>query len=130
MKKVVVILIVFVLMLGAMTGEIVFVNNFYNDLQSDLEDVRESIELNKDNVAAEDTVKKCKTLADKWENGKKYLLTLQNHNTVRNLDDKIISLNYVVMSDNYNDAVIFVNSAINYIDDVLLDSVPFLSNIF
>ena len=33
------------------------------------------------------------------------------------------------VEDNYNDAVIFVRSAINYIDDVLLDSVPFLSNI-
>ena len=57
------------------------------------------------------------------------LLILQNHNTVRGLDDKIVSLEYVVKSDNYNDAVIFVNSAINYIDDILLDGIPFLSNI-
>ena len=55
---------------------------------------------------------------------------LQNHNTLRNLDDKIVSLQKVVKSDNYNDAVIFVHSAINYIDDVLLDSIPYLSNIF
>ena len=71
----------------------------------------------------------CDAMLKKWEKGKRALLMLQNHNTVRNLDDKLVSLAAVVGSDNYNDAVIFVQSAINYIDDVLLDSVPFLSNI-
>ena len=49
---------------------------------------------------------------------------------MRNFDDKIVCLVKVVKSDNYNDAVIFVSSAINYIDDVLLDSMPYVSNIF
>ena len=57
------------------------------------------------------------------------MLMLQNHNTVRNLDGQIMSLGAVVRSDNYNDAVIFARSAINYIDDILLDSVPYLSNL-
>lgn len=129
MKKVVVILIVFALMIGGMAGEIVFVNKFYNGLQSDLQRVAKSIELNDDNVNNAETVALCSALVKKWEKGKRTLLTIQNHNTVRNLDDKIVSLSYVVKSDNYNDAVIFVNSAINYIDDVLLDSMPYLSNL-
>lgn len=129
MKKVVVILIVFALMIGGMAGEIVFVNKFYNGLQSDLQRVAKSIELNEDNVNNAETVALCSALVKKWEKGKRTLLTIQNHNTVRNLDDKIVSLSYVVKSDNYNDAVIFVNSAINYIDDVLLDSMPYLSNL-
>ena len=129
MKKVVVILIVFALMIGGMVGEIVFVNKFYNGLQSDLQIVAKSIEANEDNVNNAETVALCTALVKKWEKGKHTLLTIQNHNTVRNLDDKIISLSYVVKSDNYNDAVIFVYSAINYIDDVLLDSMPYLSNL-
>lgn len=130
MKKVVVILIVFALMLGAMIGEIVYVNKFYNGLQSDLEAVAVSIEANEEHVDNAQTVAMCDKLVNKWEKGKRTLLMLQNHNTVRNLDDKIVSLQKVVKSDNYNDAVIFVHSAINYIDDVLLDSIPYLSNIF
>ena len=130
MKKVVVILIVFALMLGAMIGEIVYVNKFYNGLQRDLEVVAQSIEKNEEHVDNAQTVALCDKLVKKWEKGKHLLLTMQNHNTVRNLDDKIVTLKYVVQSDNYNDAVILVNSAINYIDDVLLDSIPYLSNIF
>ncbi|MDE7405938.1 MAG: DUF4363 family protein [Clostridiales bacterium] len=130
MKKVVVILVVFALMLGAMIGEIVYVNKFYNGLQSDLEAVAVSIEANEEHVDNVQTVAMCDKLVKKWEKGKRTLLMLQNHNTVRNLDDKIVSLQKVVKSDNYNDAVIFVHSAINYIDDVLLDSIPYLSNIF
>lgn len=130
MKKVVVILIVFALMLGAMIGEIVYVNKFYNELQADLEAVSVSIEANEEHVDNAQTGAMCDKLVKKWEKGKRTLLMLQNHNTVRNLDDKIISLQKVVKSDNYNDAVIFVHSAINYIDDVLLDSIPYLSNIF
>ena len=116
-------------MVGGMVGEIVFVNKFYNGLQSDLNQVAKSIEANEEHVNNDQTVALCSALVKKWEKGKRTLLTLQNHNTVRNLDDKIVSLQYVVQSDNYNDAVIFVYSAINYIDDVLLDSMPYLSNL-
>ncbi|MCH5165687.1 MAG: DUF4363 family protein [Clostridiales bacterium] len=129
MKKVIVILVVFCVMLGAMIGEMVYVNKFYNGLQSDLEAIAESIEINEENVQNPQTEELCDKLVKKWETGKRTLLMLQNHNTVRNLDDKIVSLSAVIKSDNYNDAVIFVRSAINYIDDVLLDSIPFLSNI-
>ena len=129
MKKVVVILVVFALMVGAMVGEIVYVNKFYNGLQRDLETIAESIDTNEEHVGNEITVELCEKLVKKWEKGKRVLLMLQNHNTVRNLDDKIVSLLAVTKSDNYNDAVIFVQSAINYIDDVLLDSIPYLSNI-
>lgn len=129
MKKVIVILAVFVLMIGAMVGEIVYVNKFYNGLQRDLEAISESIDANEERVDNAATVKLCDSLVKKWEKGKRTLLMLQNHNTVRNLDDRIVSLSAVVKSDNYNDAVIFVHSAINYIDDVLLDSIPFMSNI-
>ncbi|MDE7163898.1 MAG: DUF4363 family protein [Clostridiales bacterium] len=129
MKKVAVILVVFALMLGAMIGEIVYVNKFYNGVQRDLEVIAASIEANEAHVDNATTVELCEKLVKKWEKGKRTLLTLQNHNTVRNLDDKIVSLLGVVKSDNYNDAVIFVKSAINYIDDVLLDSIPYLSNI-
>lgn len=129
MKKVIVILIVFSVLVGGMIGEIVFVNNFYNGLQSDLEAVAESIDANEEHVDNPHTTELCEKLLAKWEKGKGTLLMLQNHNTVRNLDEKIVSLAAVVKSDNYNDAVIFVRSAINYIDDVLLDSIPYLSNI-
>lgn len=129
MKKLITILIVFSVMIVAMVCEIVFVNSFYNGIQSDLEVAAESIDINKDNVNNEQTVKLCDDLLSKWEKGKHRLLMLQNHNVVRGMDDKIVSLAAVVKSDNYNDAVIFVRSAINYIDDILLDSIPYLSNI-
>lgn len=129
MKKVAVILAVFAVMLVAMICEIVFVNKFYNGIQSDLETIAKSIDENEQNVDNDETAALCDALLAKWEKGKKVLLTIQNHNTVRNFDDKIVSLAAVVKSDNFNDAVIFVRSAINYIDDVLLDSIPYLSNI-
>lgn len=112
-----------------MALEIYFVNGFYSELQTDLEAARDSIERNEENVDNAETVKLCENILAKWEKGRTSLLLIQNHNAVRNFDDKIVSLDAVVKSDNYNDAVIFVTSAINYIDDVLLDSIPYLSNI-
>lgn len=129
MKKAIIILCVFAVMVGAMITELVFVNKFYNGLQAELEVVAESIELNESNVSNAETVALCEKVAGKWEKGKRALLLLQNHNTVRNLDEKIISLVAVVKSDNYNDAVIFAQSAINFVDDILLDSMPYLSNL-
>lgn len=129
MKKLAVILCVFAVMTAAMIGEIVFVNNFYSGLQKDLETVAENIDVHEDNVDNAQTVAMCEAVAQKWESRRKTLLMLQNHNTVRGFDDKIVSLVAVIKSDNYNDAVIFVRSAINYIDDVLLDSIPYLSNL-
>ena len=129
MKKVIVIVVVFLIMIGGMIGEITYVNKFYNGLQADLEAIAQSIDENEEHVQNPQTEQLCDAMLKKWEKGKRALLMLQKHNTVRNLDDKLVSLAAVVGSDNYNDAVIFVQSAINYIDDVLLDSVPFLSNI-
>ena len=129
MKKVIVIVVVFLIMIGGMIGEITYVNKFYNGLQADLEAIAQSIDENEEHVQNPQTEQLCDAMLKKWEKGKRALLMLQNHNTVRNLDDKLVSLAAVVGSENYNDAVIFVQSAINYIDDVLLDSVPFLSNI-
>ncbi len=130
MKKLITIIVVFAITLGAMIGELVYVNNFYNGLQADLEEIAENIDMNSEHVENAQTIELCDALLNKWEKGRGILLSLQNHNTVRGLDDKLISLNAVVKSDNYNDAVIFVRSAINYIDDVLLDSMPYASNIF
>ncbi len=129
MKKLTVILVTFGIVVIAMICEIVYVNKFYNGLQTDLERIAESIDENEQNVDNAETTRLCDNLLKKWEKGRDFLLTVQNHNTVRGLDDKIISLAAVVRSDNYNDAVIFAHSAINYIDDVLLDSMPYISNI-
>lgn len=129
MKKLIVILSVFGVLLVAMICEIVFVNDFYSGLQGDLENVKASIETHESDLDNEATVSLCEGVAEKWEVGKKWLLLVQNHNTVRSFDDKITSLVAVVKADNIDDAVIFVNSAINSIDDIMLDSMPFLSNI-
>ena len=129
MKKAVIILVVFAVMVSAMIVEIVYVNRFYNGIQKDLEVIAESIERNEEHVENDETVALCDAILEKWEKGKKIVLMLQNHNTARNLDEKIVSLGAVVKSDNFNDAVIFVQSAINFIDDVLLDSMPYLSNL-
>ena len=129
MKKLIVILVVFAVLVGCIAGEMVYENKLYNGLQADLEKIAVSIDNNEEHVKNPETIELCEKLTKKWEKGKSVLLILQNHNTVRALDDKIVSLEKVVKSDNYNDAVIFVHSAINYIDDVLLDSIPFLANI-
>ncbi len=129
MKKLIVILVVFAVLVGGIIGEMIYENKLYNGLQSDLEKIAVSIERNEEHVDNPETVELCEKLVKKWEKGKRIVLMLQNHNTVRMLDDKIVSLESVVKSDNYNDAVIFVSSAINFIDDVLLDGMPYLSNI-
>lgn len=129
MKKMIVILSVFAVLIGCIIGEMIYENMLYNGIQRDLEKISVSINANEEHVDNPETVGLCEKLVKKWEKGKRVVLMLQNHNTVRTLDDKIVSLEKVVKSDNFNDAVIFVSSAINYIDDILLDSMPYPSNI-
>ena len=78
MKKAIIILSVFAVMVGAMIAELIFVNKFYNSLQAELEVVAESIELNESNVSNAETVALCEKVAGKWEKGKRTLLMLQN----------------------------------------------------
>ncbi len=42
MKKVIVIVVVFLIMIGGMIGEITYVNKFYNGLQADLEAIAQT----------------------------------------------------------------------------------------
>ena len=50
MKKVIVIVVVFLIMIGGMIGEITYVNKFYNGLQADLEAIAQSIDENEEHV--------------------------------------------------------------------------------
>ena len=84
MKKLIVILSVFGVLLAAMICEIVCVNDYYSKLQTELEAVKESIDINEAHVDNEATVALCEKVAKNWEEGKKWLLLIQNHNTVRN----------------------------------------------
>ena len=71
MKKVVVILVVFALMIGAMIGEIVYVNKFYNGLQADLEAVAVSIDADEEHVDNAQTVAMGDNLVKNWDKGKR-----------------------------------------------------------
>ena len=67
MKKVIVIVVVFLIMIGGMIGEITYVNKFYNGLQADLEAIAQSIDENEEHVQNPQTEQLCDAMLKKWE---------------------------------------------------------------
>ena len=59
MKKLIVILVVFALRVGAMITEIVFVDKYYSSLQAELEVIADEIELNEEHVATPQGIELC-----------------------------------------------------------------------
>lgn len=129
MKKFIVISVVMALLIGALIWEVVFTDSFYRDVKADLQVVEQSIWQHKDNLDNEETAAAVERALNTWQKKVDVLLIVENHAVVRSLDDKIVGLHVITKSDNFNDAVIYVQSAINFINDVLTDDMPLWNNI-
>lgn len=129
MKKVIAISAVFAALVVVMICELVFTARFYASVEDKLQNVKTVVWENKDDLKVEQTSKAIESTVAEWERGKNMLLLVDNHTTVRALDDKIISLKGIIESDNFNDAVIYIDSAINLINDILIDDMPYLINL-
>ena len=129
MKRNIIMLCIFGLVVGLAVVDVMFTTRFYNRTLDNLYAADISIEQNIENINNCQTVALANKANDDWEKGKRHLMMLVNHNVVRYVDEKFVSLLTQVESNNYIDAIVSSKTLISYIKDLKEENHPYLRNI-
>ena len=129
MKKIITMCVIVVLIAGFATIDLVFTTRFYSNTLDNLQVAALSIADNQKNLTNADTIAKIYKANDEWEKGKNRLTMLVNHNVVRQMDEKFVSLIAQIETNNYLDAMITVKALISQVKDLREENYPLLRNI-
>lgn len=130
MKKLIIIMALFSLMIAASLGEIAFTTKFYTQTCDRLIILESSMKDNKENLNNADTLAKLKDTEEFWHSGKDFLMMIGHHMTVRNADEKIVSLGEYIRQNQQYDAFVSYEQVFHYIDDLKTDNHPTITNLF
>lgn len=129
MKKLIIISIIFTVVLGGAIAEIFYTTAVYDKLYDGLIEVRGSVERHED-VYNEETVRLTDDAVKIWEDNKEWLFCLGNHNVLRTVDEKLVSLKAMVHINYTDDAKVMLEVSLNLVDAIRNDTVPNLTNMF
>ena len=129
MKKIILMLSIFAIMLTAGVLDVVYTTRFYSVTLINLEQANISVQANKNNLNNPETIALCQKTNYEWEKGKPILMMLVNHNVVRIVDEKFVSLLEQVEGNNKDDATVTVKVLISMIKDLKDENYPHLRNI-
>lgn len=130
MKKLIVVSAMLAVVLIASIVEIFYAKNVYAALTEKLDEAERLISSAGDHVDTEVINNKVAEIEDYWSDKEPTMMLLGNHNVIRVVGDKIISLKGMVKSDNEQDSYVTVLSLKKYIGQVEKDLIPIVSNIF
>ncbi len=129
MKRLVVIMVLFFVMAGIAAGELVFTSKFYSAQYEKLVYLKECFDADPKNLDNEATESAFDDAYAHWEKGKRYVMMLGNHNTVKYVDEKYVSLRELIRLNQESDAYVALNVSINYVKDLKKDNYPLLPNL-
>jgi len=128
-RKLIAMCVMIALIAGFAALDLVFTTRFYTSAHNNLVAAEQSIRQNREMLANEETILLTHKANNDWEKGKKRLMMLVNHNVVRQVDEKFVSLIEQVESDNYIDAIVTVNVLNSQIKDLREENYPLLRNL-
>ena len=129
MKKLIAISIIFALVLGGAIAEIVFTTKVYDDIYDGLIEIRSSMEKHED-VLNPETQSLTEQTVDIWNKNKEWLFCFGNHNVLRTVDEKLVSLKAMVDINYTDDAKVMLKVCLSLVDAIRNDTVPNLTNMF
>lgn len=129
MKKLIAIAVIFALMIGGAIWEIEFTTRTYSDIYDGLLRLEDSFARHED-VKNEESVAIMNDVYSTWQESKEALFCLGNHNVLRMVDEKIVSLKSMVDTNYTDDARIILQVALSLVKAVQNDSVPNPTNMF
>lgn len=130
MKKLVTISIFLAIVLGLSVFELAVDTGRYTALTGKLEILTETLERNKDDLAAGEVASAYGEVLDEWEKADGLSMTMTNHNVIRTLGEKIAYLGAYIETDVYSDAYSTAKAIIKTVSDIKREKYPVLSNIF
>lgn len=129
MKKVIVIGIIFSITIACSIGEVLYTTSVYEEIYDGLISVRQSMD-GKEDVKNDETTELVSKVTKVWKDNKEILFCLGNHNVLRNVDEKLVSLQAMTDINYTDDAKVALEIAINLIEAIQNDAVPNLTNLF
>ncbi len=129
MKKLIIVSVIFALMIGGAVWEILYTSSVYEQIYRGLSAVEESIDKHED-VLNEETVALTDEAVEIWEKNKNTLFCLGNHNVLRTVDEKLVSLKAMVHINYTDDAKVMLQVALELVDAIRNDAVPDITNLF
>ncbi len=129
MKRLVVIMILFAVMMGFAAGELVYTTKFYNAQYEKLRYLKDCFDEDSKDLNRENVVRAYNDAFEHWEKGKRYIMMLGNHNYVKFVDEKYVSLSELIRLNQESDAYVALSVSINYIEDLKKDNYPLLPNL-
>lgn len=130
MKKLIFICVVMALVLGGGVAETVLSARLFRGMNTELVALNESIIAHADEVDSPEIVERAEKILARWESKKDLVLLFNNHNIVRSLDDKLVSLSAYLGCGAYEDSRMYCESAIMLTADLIDETYPLFGNLF
>ncbi len=129
MKKLLIILGFFAVMMGFSVWEIVSTTAFYRETVNILGELEQSFEQYGDELDAPENIAVLEKLERHWESGRTLVLMFGNHTVVRNADERITALGEFTRQNEHSDAMVSLRQTQRYITDLMGDILPNVTNL-
>ena len=129
MKKVIIMLSLFAVIITFAGLDLWHTSRFYSKTIDNIAIAGDSIQANRDNINNAETMHLVNKANDEWEKGKRVMMMLVNHNVIRLVDEKFVSLIEQTRTNNYLDAIVTARVLRSYVADLKEENLPLLRNI-
>ena len=129
MKKLLVILGFFAVMMGFAVWEIVSTTKFYRTTLELLDELDKSFAVYEEQLDARENLAVLERLEAHWESGRDLVLMFGNHTVVRNAEERITALGEYTRQNEFSDAMVSLRQTQRYVADLLQDVYPSATNL-
>ncbi len=106
-KRTIIAIVLFALLIGLATFEVIAVNNIITTLETETSILQKQVEENEDNIV--NIAPSVKKLKDYWDEREHKLFLMFNHKDLSTITDSLSRLYSYTLNDNFDDAIAEVN---------------------
>lgn len=129
MKKFIMILVLFLIIVGAGFFEHIYNKQLYTSMYTDLKFIEDSISPDAE-VSTKENIDLIHAVCNRWEDSKKITLIFHNHTLSRALDERLVYVKKWIELNNYDETSVMLDVTMAYIRDLMDDYSPNAANIF
>lgn len=127
-KRLIIILSMFALIMCGAVFEMVYSNNFLSDSLSQIDALEQSMILNEGNLNNPETLAAVKVVEDHWKKGEKIILMISHHTIIRNACERVVALGECVRQNQFADSMVNLKQSRHYIEDLQEDNSISITN--
>lgn len=116
-------------MIGLAAWEMVYAEKFYSAQYELLENVTAEFDKAPDNLDRQETAAAVDRAYEHWTKGKKRIMIITNHNIVKQVDEKFVSLREMARQNQKADAYVTLGVTKTFIKDLKADCYPTIQNL-